>query len=172
VEVQSEEGTYFYHRVTRAVRWEKPEGCLSEKIEQAAREKEAELKRKQQARKDDMRRAEEEKTAEAAEVARVEAEVQQKVECWSSDRPIAALLASLSRILPTCIIVARGQNLHQQPLLAPEMCMSATQSEIKKAYLKALRLVHPDKVAGQGVSVEHKLLCRFVFIKLTDAYGS
>jgi hypothetical protein len=172
VEVESEEGVYFYHRVTRAVRWNKPEGHVSEKIEQSIKDKEADLKRKQQARKADMQRAEEEKAVEAEEVARVEAEVQQKVERWSAERPIAALLASLPRILPDSITTARGKNLHQQPLLAPEMCMSASQSEIKKAYLKALRLVHPDKVTGLGVSVEHRLLCRFVFIKLTDAYGS
>ena len=36
--------------------------------------------------------------------------------------------------------------------------------------MKALRLVHPDKVTGQHVSVEERLVCRFVFIKLTEAW--
>jgi hypothetical protein len=39
--------------------------------------------------------------------------------------------------------------------------------------VQALRLVHPDKLSQtKGLTVEHKLLCRHIFIKLTDAYNN
>ena len=49
---------------------------------------------------------------------------------------------------------------------------------VKMSFRKAMLKVHPDKVkvGGQGqgasVTVEHKLLCQHIFIKLTDAHSN
>lgn len=43
--------------------------------------------------------------------------------------------------------------------------------QIKKAYMRAVRYVHPDKLA-ENIDVETAMLAEGVFITLTDAFNA
>ncbi len=70
---------------------------------------------------------------------------------WAADRPLAALLVDLHSIFP----------------LAPriELAPSAAEGDIRRAYMKAARSIHPDKVGG--LELEQAVLAQVLFTAIT-----
>jgi hypothetical protein len=80
---------------------------------------------------------------------------------------------------------ARGKNLRQMLAALPEVWKDAPKEDfgkhvanrkefdgnkLKKAYLKAVRLVHPDKIA-MDAPVKHRVLAQKVFGRLNEAHS-
>eukprot|EP01135_Chromosphaera_perkinsii_P001628 Nk52_evm5s208 gene=Nk52_evmTU5s208 len=86
--------------------------------------------------------------------------VKMKVENWEAGKKgnIRALLSSLQHILWDD---AEWEDVSIANLVKP--------IQVKKAYMRACRLVHPDKVEPGS---EHEELARCIFISLNDAFNS
>jgi hypothetical protein len=87
-----------------------------------------ELARKQNERVRELRQAEAKKERDAQDMAGVQRRVDQEVDRWAQAKDLPAMLRTLGHILPG----------------AP--AIQTDGGGVKKAYMKALRLVHPDKV--------------------------
>jgi hypothetical protein len=101
-------------------------------------------------------------SAEAAKHAtlksRVETEVDNRVKHWARGKSIRQMLLSLHVVMTT-----------RSALSDFGASASNTAEELKKAYFKAIRLVHPDKVAPSA-SLEAQIESQKVFAALSEAY--
>ncbi len=159
-EVKLDDGrVYFYHRLTRQTRWEKPEGAVAEAMEERImaeelRKREAVDKRRRE------REAEREKQeAEKNEKDDLSKSTEAKVRSWAKEKGVHQMLNDLDDIFegaPT-------------PDLSKQLHVSSTASEMKRAYMKAIRFVHPDKI-GADATTGKKLLASAVFAVLNEAY--
>lgn len=143
----TEDGTvYWYHRVTRAVRWERPSRRTAAKMEQRIRSEEEEVKARQHERLTKL--AQEQAAAAAAEAKRaaVQTKVEARVHAWAKGRSMRSLLSTLQSVLQLC-----GR---QVPAEVTAAGRSRSDADVKKGYLKALRLVHPDKMNSADVAAK------------------
>jgi len=172
--------SYFFHHVLRVSRWERPSPQLAAEIEarlaaEAAARTHAEEKRKAAV---DAQATAVAQAKEKGEVLKRDAET--KVKAWmaassssqsasngklcSNNRPFSELLADLPAALP----------------FAPKLQLApgASSAEVKKAYMKAARAIHPDKVVigqalpgGAGiVDLEAAIRAEVLFTALAAMY--
>lgn len=85
-------------------------------------------------RRADMEASASSKAAAAARDESVRRDAELKVAAWAAGRSLPALLADLPAVFPAA------------PSL--EVAADAAGAELKKAYMKAARALHPDKTAG------------------------
>ena len=96
----------------------------------------------------------------AAQKTRIESEVDSRVKLWSRGKGIRQLLASLHTVLTTRSV---------PDYISGGASVSASPEELKKTYHKAIRLVHPDKVAA-AATLEAQIEAQKVFAVLSEAY--
>lgn len=127
VEVDSPDGTYYYHKLTRAVRWERPEGAVAEKMSQRIWEEEEETRRRQAKRKEEM--ADKEKSARRMqeEKLKVEKKVISKVQRWANGKSLPHLLQSLHELIPDKVGEIKG---------GLKMDTAPSKGQVKKAYMQ------------------------------------
>eukprot|EP01029_Cantina_marsupialis_P003957 TRINITY_DN13980_c0_g1_i1.p1 TRINITY_DN13980_c0_g1~~TRINITY_DN13980_c0_g1_i1.p1 ORF type:complete len:1047 (-),score=343.64 TRINITY_DN13980_c0_g1_i1:141-3281(-) len=148
--------SYFYHRVTRAVRWEKPSREVRKKMEERIKEETQNVARRQQQRVAELREAAAEKEAAAQEEERTRSSKASIISTWACGKTLREMLVSLPISFPKT-----ASSLQPLPL-------GATESDIRKSYRKAIRCLHPDKV--RSASIEVKVESRLLFSTLTDAH--
>lgn len=187
----SDGAVYYYHRITRAVRWDKPEAeiakkmearilvvrgdslgcerypkCLSPSTRYTYRtrvlllQEDAAVKARQAERLAGLAADQEQARQAAAQRARIESEVDGRVKAWSRGKGIRQLLVTLHTVLTTRTVpeyVVSGAS------------ASGSAEELKKTYHKAIRLVHPDKVAPTA-SLEAQIESQKIFAVLSEAY--
>jgi hypothetical protein len=148
---------YYYHRLTRQTRWEKPEGDMADAMEQRIQDQE----RQKQAAIDDRKkqreaekRKQEEYDSERVDLTRT---VYDQVKLWGHGRGVHSLLNELDKVFPGA------------PIPATALTINSSASEMKKAYLKAIRCVHPDKI-GVDSDMRKKLTSQEVFACVQAAY--
>ncbi len=76
----------------------------------------------------------------------------------SKQRSLPELISSLHTLLE---IVPEGA--------LPPLSESSSCSDVKKGYLKAVRIIHPDKLPANMV-LEHRVLAEAVFVALSESY--
>jgi len=157
-EVKMEDGrVYYYHRLTRASRWDKPKGAMAEAMEQRIieeeRKKENAIRERKKLREEEKRKARE-MEEEKDDLSRSTAEAVKK---WATGKGVHLLLNDLGNIF-------EGAPVPAAPLTA-----ESSASEVKRAYMKAIRHVHPDKI-GANASVQMKLTSQAVFGALNAAH--
>jgi hypothetical protein len=159
---------YFYHSLTRAVRWEVPDEATSARVEERRAADERALRARQAERLAELASAADSAAAERVGRAALEAEVDGRVREWSraGTRLLRVLLCSLPSVLqarPGCV-----------PTEVVALATTGGAEELKRAYRTALRVVHPDKLGGgsgrEGVSVEAQVEAARVFAVLSEAY--
>ena len=181
VSVKADDGRiYYYHAVTRQVRWNKPEGVLLEKMEARIASQEAERARRQQERLERLHREEEEKRQRSEEGATVQKEIEGHVRNWVTNARAAKvssfcpgishnvlfhLLSGLQGVLKVC-----GTALRIPANAIPQQTAETEAGVLKKSYLKALRVVHPDKVAADA-PVRTRVTSKLVFSALNEAFA-
>lgn len=89
------------------------------------------------------------------EVRAVDTEVERVVALWAGRKDLRGLLASLPQIWPAATGATFPPSLYSDP-----------EANVKKAYMQALRLVHPDKLPGNTVRLSQLqlLLCLLVLL--------
>lgn len=109
--------------------------------------------------------AEKERTtaAELEAIDEARTRLQDKIRAWSHEpsgapRNIRALIVNMDTVL------WEGHN-----WTAPTMGQLVVDSKLRVAYLKACRVVHPDKLSTD-VSAEHKYIAKAVFHALNEAW--
>lgn len=174
---------YYYHRITRAVRWDKPEGEIAKKMEARilgvsralpppprrvlssslapfVTQEDAAVKARQAERLAGLAADHEQARQAAAQKTRIESEVDSRVKIWSRGKGIRQLLVSLHTVLTTRSV---------PDYISGGASVSASAEELKKTYHKAIRLVHPDKVAA-AATLEAQIEAQKVFAVLSEAY--
>lgn len=112
--------------------------------------------------REELRRREEIKASEELEFERLRAELGPKLKAWSEEfgkkKNIRALLADMDKVMwPE----ANWQPISIADLLQP--------GKVKRAYYKASRYVHPDKLVG--LTVTQRFIGQTIFDALTQAYA-
>jgi hypothetical protein len=143
--------------VTRLVRWTKPDGELGRKMGERMRQEQLEVARRQLARKAQLQQAEAAGERDAQAKRAAEGQVRSKVAGWARGKGVVALLRTAGLVLPP------GRA-------AIDLGAEPSGAEVRKAYLRAARALHPDRLAAD-VGVEERLLCTAVFAALTDAFA-
>ena len=97
----------------------------------------------------DLRVNELKKAQQAQEISQVQKRVDTEVDRWAASKDLRAMLATMGQIWPGARSVASEVN----------------SAVLKKTYLKALRLVHPDKVDANA-PVRTKVIAQRLFTTL------
>jgi len=153
--------TYFYHRHTRAVRWDRPTPEVARQVDarvEASRQKVEErraLRVRQLAEEEDRRRRE------AEEKDSIRGRTERRVNAWARGRPLRSLLVGLADFVPWAAKAL--------PTNLASAAATGDATAVKKAHLRSLRAVHPDKMAGADAArcVEAEL----VFAALQAAWA-
>jgi hypothetical protein len=119
-------------------------------------EAEADTQRRQRERVENIRKAEETKSAADAEAIKMKGAVDLRVGSWARGKTAAEMLSALAAILPDLC----GD--------LPPLVRDAPPADIKRAFHRAVRIIHPDKLAP-CVPLETRLVAERVFITLTAA---
>ena len=107
-----------------------------------------EIARKQKERVQELRRVQMKKESDAREMAEVQKRVDREVDLWSQSKDLLTMLRTFNHILPGFPVIQMDCS-------------------VRKAYMNALRMVHPDKI-DQNASVETKATAQRVFTKLRE----
>ena len=157
-EVKTENGqSYFYHRITRTTRWVKPTGEIAEAMESRIQDEERQKQAKIYERKKELDLKMEAGAKEAEEGAKFNKKIELKMKDWICGKNIWQMLNELNKIWPDAPTPMKRLDKN-----------TSSESELKKAYVKAIRVVHPDKNAGG--SLEVRSLSKAVFTVISTFY--
>jgi|TARA_B110000091_G_C13554667_1_gene365930 hypothetical protein len=180
--VQDEEGkTYFYHQVTRQVRWTKPEGVLLEKMEKRIASQEADKAKRQHDRLQKLKRKEKLQQERMKEGDAVQKGIQSDVTQWikaarcekvSAFCPSAghALLYALLVSLPNLLIQCDSGLVLPKNVSPPPQTAETEANHLKKSYMKTLRVIHPDKIPSDA-TVRLQISAKLIFAGLNEAFA-
>ena len=146
IETKSGKDTYYYHRITRDVRWERPPEHLIYKVD----EEEMKVKARQEERVRQLREQARKREKEEEDMRQLKLEVDHAVDKWAVGKELKDMIKNLTDILP-----------HIDVKKIPKLKKRAQHAEIKRAYRKTMRLVHPDKQIGR--TLRERLLAERVF---------
>ncbi|OQR90776.1 hypothetical protein ACHHYP_05252 [Achlya hypogyna] len=154
--------TYYYHRLTRATRWTKPDQAVMDDIEGRLAAQEEATQRRVEERRQWYEDNKAQMEREAAEVDSFRHEVTQRVNDWARNKDVVAQLRSLPDVLP--------DSLRKSPPVSYQVVGPATVGAVKKAYMKAVRTLHPDKLPKTDFDVKDRFLAQHLFSTLTMAH--
>ena len=146
IETKSGKDTYYYHRITRDVRWERPPEHLIYKVD----EEEMKVKARQEERVRQLREQARKREKEEEDMRQLKLEVDHAVDKWAVGKELKDMIKNLKDILP-----------HIDVKKIPKLKKRAQHAEIKRAYRKTMRLVHPYKQIGR--TLRERLLAERVF---------
>lgn len=175
---------YYYHAVTREVRWERPAEALAAKMEQRVREVRlrpscrclcpapharracadrfarpqttARVAARQAQRLAEAAAAAQEREAAMRATAEAERALAGTLRAWVAGKDAALLLQSVHTVVPARV---------PAPLLPAG---PAEPAAVKRAFLRCARACHPDKLVG--ASAEEVTRCRLVFAAVAEQY--
>ena len=171
--VRDDQGnTYYYHRVTRVSRWDRPDAAFAashnERIAETIRDTEERAAR----RKAELHEVKAAAEAEAAAKQELQAATKSAIMKWAKDpkimnrnKSIAEMLATVHTLIPSVVPV---DGVVADVINSP-LTDSSSVSDIKKAFHRAVRYVHPDKISLQ-VPLETRVLAEGVFVLLTEEF--
>jgi len=136
-----------------------PTGEIAAQMERRIQEEERKKKANIENRKKEREQKIEDANREAEEADVIGRKVDKQIKNWVVGKSIHNMLNDLDKIWAGAPIPAkRLSKVH------------SSESELKKAYMKAIRVIHPDKNVGDNVSVEQKCLSKAVFTVLQTSY--
>ena len=149
-------GTPSFHRADGSEKRTSPmDPAIRMKIEKRKGEEEHERERRASERVLKMKLAEMERQRSEHDVKRFQDSADLQVRKWAQGKSFIRLLTTIHTILPS-----------RAPKL--KLTLRSTASDIKLAYKKALRAVHPDKMAG--APAPDRLKAEYIFNALRDGY--
>jgi hypothetical protein len=136
-----------------------PPASPSPSAVQKQEEMDAKLKARQAERLQAERMATMRATQKEREVRAVEAEIERRVSLWAGKKDLRGLLASLPSIWSAAPVST----------FPPSLYSESGEGKVKKAYMQALRLVHPDKLPA-NTAVRDEVQATKIFTRLQAAY--
>uniref|UniRef100_A0A7S3GPU5 WW domain-containing protein n=1 Tax=Spumella elongata TaxID=89044 RepID=A0A7S3GPU5_9STRA len=180
IEVETDDGgVYYYHSVTRVSRWDRPNEEVAAALEARIQQANSQVDEAVQRRKEEFKREKQLQEDRDAQVAQLQSKVKKAVDQWvqpanlrGGSRDVAQLLCTMHLLVTYIPSPESVWDCTNGPPGGTTQVSLATAKpiEVKKAYLKAVRFVHPDKLPDD-LSVEMQMLAEAVFIVLTDAYN-
>jgi len=165
--------TYYYHRVTRVSRWDKPDAALAAAQNERLDEQRREIEERQTRRMAELQVNKAAADAEAVAKQDMQASIRQIIQRWAKHptimnrtRCVADLLATAHTVIsliPPDGIVADAAN---KPLTD-----ASPVADVKKAFFRAVRFVHPDKIPVSA-PLETRALAEGVFVFLTEEFDN
>jgi hypothetical protein len=152
--------TYYYHRITRAVRWDRPDSEAAKRIEERIQEERASVRMRQEERLAELASARDAAKKEAEARSRIESTLDGRLKAWAKGKSARGMLMSLATGL-----IAIPKEIPED---ISTLAATGTVDNIKKAYLKAVRVVHPDKMGS--APLEAQLEAQKAFALLSEAY--
>lgn len=170
-QVNCEDGSsYYYHVTSRLSRWERPSEKFAASHEAKLNKASAEVDEAVLRRKQEMEQERQLAESRATETQVLQTKIKKMVGLWRTpmgarrERDIAELLSTVHQIvsfIPENAIVNSAQIITTK----------SPPSEIKRAYMKAVRFVHPDKLP-ESIDLESALTAEAAFIVLTDSFNA
>ncbi|EQC35011.1 hypothetical protein SDRG_07253 [Saprolegnia diclina VS20] len=155
---------YYYHRLTRATRWTKPDKAVLDDIEERLAAQEEATQRRVEERRQWYQENKQQQEKEAAEVDASRHLVTTRVRDWARNKDVVMLLRSLHEVLPPSLLKPSSAACPYQ------VDGAATVASVKKAYMKAVRTIHPDKLPKGDFDVKDRFLAQTLFSTLTLAH--
>eukprot|EP01138_Halocafeteria_seosinensis_P005249 gb/GECG01005366.1/.p1 GENE.gb/GECG01005366.1/~~gb/GECG01005366.1/.p1 ORF type:complete len:1008 (+),score=162.67 gb/GECG01005366.1/:1-3024(+) len=121
---------------------------------------EDDIRRRQQARLDEYKREAQKAEADAEEREKISGKVEARVKKWSNRKSLREMLMTLNSPLP-------GWDIPKA--IAASAKTADSHSSLKKVYLKAVRIVHPDKVRSSDI--KSQVQAHKVFTALAEAWS-
>ena len=112
--------------------------------------KEFEVKARKEERMRQLQEQASKREKEEEEMRQLKVDVDRAVDNWASGKELRDMILSLKDILP-----------HIDTSKVPKLKKRAEHAEVKRAYRKTLRLVHPDKQIGR--TLRERLLAERIF---------
>jgi len=167
-EVHGENGSvYYYHKFTRLSRWDKPDAAVAASIEASVREQQDKMNELNRKRKEEIEQKKQQQEQREKTADQLKANIKVKIEKWKgvgNNSTISNHIGDLLTTLPSILNFIPVNTVTSTPLNS-----SSPQADIKKAYLKAIRLVHPDKLSSD-LDLENQLLAQACFIIINETY--
>eukprot|EP00947_MAST-08B_sp_MAST-8B-sp1_P002195 g2195.t1 len=123
----------------------------------------AEKERRQKQRIEALKQKEQEKQQRDEHLAELSSAASRRVETWANGKSVVTMLTSMHRVVP---------GLVDKPFQLPA---GATPAQVKSIYRRAVRLVHPDKLAqlaAGDASLEDQAAGAKIFSVLNDAWSA
>lgn len=163
---------YYYHKEAKLTRWDKPSAevrqSISRRLDEERRQRESATEKRLLEQKQN--KFVEEELREYTN--QIKDDVDQQIKLWKhpvgkkKPRVLGELINAIPSLLGPTVIPPESS------LVVKPLQKGDSPSEVKKAYRRAVRLVHPDKIAGSGcvIEMEKKLLAAEVFIVINEAF--
>lgn len=139
-------------------RWERPTKELADKVAERyyASQKAVDdaVERRRREREEELREQEQR----AQRTAELKTRIRAQVVAWSKSKPMYLMLKECSSIVPFITVDAA----------TGELAGSSSSADVKKAYMKIVRQIHPDKLTG--MELEQQILAEEVFTVLAEAF--
>ncbi|OQS03617.1 hypothetical protein THRCLA_04062 [Thraustotheca clavata] len=162
IEAKTETGqTYYYHRISRATRWTKPDQAVMDDIEERLAAQEEATQRRLEERRKWYENNKRQQEWEASQIESFKGQVNDQVREWARNKDVVMMLRSLHDIIPS-ILLKPGQTF--------EVDSPVNVSSVKKAYMKAVRQIHPDKLPKTDFDLKDRVLAQHLFSTLTLAH--
>ncbi len=167
-EVHVENGSiYYYHKFTRLSRWDKPDAAVAASIEANVRDQQDKMNELNRKRKEEIEHKKQQQELREKTADQLKANIKIKIEKWkgvSNNGTVTNHIGDLLTTLPSILTFIPMNTISPTPLNS-----SSSPTDIKKAYLKAIRLVHPDKLRSD-LDLENQLLAQACFIIINETY--
>ncbi len=167
-EVHGDNGSiYYYHKFTRLSRWDKPDAAVAASIEANVRDQQDKMNELNRKRKEEIEQKKQQQELREKTADQLKAKIKVKIEKWkgvTNNSTVTNHIADLLTTLPSILNFIPINTVTTTPLNS-----ASSQADIKKAYLKAIRLVHPDKLSSD-LDLENQLLAQACFIIINETY--
>lgn len=168
-EVISEDGQkYYYHKVTRVSRWDRPTkdlaAAVAARVEASQRQvEEAMMRRKQERETEQAIQQAREEVAEQFQV-----HVRSMIDKWKRSRTVRDAEKGMPELITTLPDIM-GFYIFPEHIANLALTSASSPSEVKKAYLKTVKVIHPDKLPGT-LDMEQRMLIEEVYIYISQRY--